>query len=728
MTAAAEPTVLLVGNPNAGKTTLFNALTGATAKVGNYPGVTIERRVGRWRVGHRAFSVADLPGTYSLTARSREEQIAIDAVLGLGGARPDAIVVVADATALARSLYLAVQCAETGLPVVVGLTMMDEAESKGDVLDVEAIERVLGLRVVPLVATQRRGLEALAEALGEALERGSATSRAARAIDGCAEGAHAASFDAVEAAVREATALDDPRAGRAFATWALLSCGDDELEGVPPRIRAAVETARAEAPDAAALDAAIVAARYALVDEAVALAWQPSTKTRAVDRLDAVLLHPVSGLVVFALVMLAVFESLFAWSEPLVGFVEQGIGLVRDGVNATLPEGLLRELIADGIIAGVGNVVVFVPQIALLFLFIAFLEGSGYLARVAFVIDRLMAGVGLSGKAFVPMLSGFACAVPAVLATRTIESRRDRLVTMLALPFVSCSARLPVYVLVIATVFDPDAKVAGFLRVGSLVLLAMYVLSVVAAIVAAAVLRRTVLRGPRPTFVLELPPYRLPVARDVLRAVTQRVKDFLGEAGTMILALTIVMWAVLNFPRHDAVEARFDAQLAATEASASGDVDERVATVEEARASARLRGSVGGALGHALEPVLEPLGFDWRIGVGILGAFAAREVFVSTLGVVFGIAEADETSSTLRASLERATWPDGRKLMTPLVGVSLMVFFVLACQCMSTLAVVKRESGSWKWPALLFTYMTCVAWVASFLVFQIGSALGLGGV
>lgn len=727
MTETVRRNVLLVGNPNAGKTTLFNVLTGARAKVGNYPGVTIERRSGAWKTKGGELDVTDLPGTYSLTARSREEQIAIDAVLGRAGTPPDAIIVVSDATALARSLYLAVQCAETGRPVVVALTMIDEAESRGDAIDVVALERVLGVRVVPIVATNGRGLDALADAVFESLGAARDDAPAVRTLDGLADGELTSVFAPVERVIGASTALAEPRMRRAFAAWALLSCGDDELEGIPAAVRQAVTEARADA-SAKDIDARIVGARYALVDEAVraSFAAAPAAK-RLTDRVDAVLLHPVSGIAVFALVMLVVFEALFAWSEPLVGLVEAAMGLVRDGVVAMMPEGLLRELVTDGIVAGVGNVVVFVPQIALLFLFIAFLEGSGYLARVAFVIDRLMAGVGLSGKAFVPMLSGFACAVPAVLATRTIESRKDRLVTMLALPFVSCSARLPVYVLVIATVFRPDDTVLGFVRTGSLVLLAMYALSVVAAIIAAAVLRRTVLSGPTPTFVLELPPYRMPVMMDVARSVWQRVKDFLGEAGTMILALTIVMWALLSFPRHDAVEARFDAQVRETTAVNADAREDAVAEIEAARSSARMRGSLGGTIGHALEPVLEPLGFDWRIGVGILGAFAAREVFVSTLGVVFGIADADETDTSLRTSLENATWPDGRKLMTPLVGVSLMVFFVLACQCMSTLAVVKRESGSWKWPALLFTYMTVVAWVASFLVFQVGRLLGLGG-
>jgi len=381
----------------------------------------------------------------------------------------------------------------------------------------------------------------------------------------------------------------------------------------------------------------------------------------------------------------------------------------------------------DGVIAGVGNVVVFVPQIALLFLFIGVLEDLGYLARAAFVIDRVMRAVGLHGRAFVPMLSGFSCAVPAVMATRTLESRTDRLLTMMVLPLTSCSARLPVYILVTATVFAPGTRV-GWLSAGAVALFAMYALSVVAALVAAAVLRRTVLKGPVPTLVLELPPYRLPSLAVLLRGVLQRVKVFLVDAGTVILALTIILWALLSYPKDPAVTAEADASRTAVEAQAlSGDEREaRLADIGSRENGAQLRYSVAGRLGHLIEPAIAPLGFDWRIGVGILGAFAAREVFVGTLGVVFDIGDADETNEPLRETLRAATWPDGAALFTPLAGVSLMVFFVLACQCMSTVAVVKRESGGWRWPLFMVAYMTLLAYGASLFVYQTGRLLGWG--
>lgn len=400
---------------------------------------------------------------------------------------------------------------------------------------------------------------------------------------------------------------------------------------------------------------------------------------------------------------------------------------IQGGVTAVMPPGPLTSLLVDGIIAGVGNVVVFVPQIALLFLFIGLLEDFGYLARAAFVIDRVMRAVGLHGRAFVPMLSGFSCAVPAVMATRTLESRTDRLLTMMVLPLTSCSACLPVYVLVTATVFGSGTRL-GWLSAGAVALFAMYALSVVSALVAAGVLRRTVLKGPVPALVLELPPYRMPSFSVLLRGVWQRVKVFLIDAGTVILALTIILWALLSYPKDPVVAADAEAQRAAVAAQDLGTAerDAKLAEIDARENGAQLRYSVAGRLGHVIEPAIAPLGFDWRIGVGILGAFAAREVFVGTLGVVFDIGDADETSLPLRETLRAATWPDGTPLFTPLAGASLMVFFVLACQCMSTVAVVTRESGGWRWPLFMVAYMTLLAYGASLLVYQAGSALGWG--
>lgn len=726
MTAA--PTVLLVGNPNSGKTSLFNRLTGSRAKVGNYPGVTVERRFGKLR-RHTStqITVVDLPGTYSLTARSSEEQVAVDALLGRGCAPPDAVVVVADATALRRGLYFATQVIDAGRPTLIALNMMDEARARGLDVRTSRIAEALGCEVIETVATRDAGLDDLAKAVVRATQ-----AHATRPA--CPPPALPASLDgavrAVEEVVRDAKLAEGDAAVRTLATWAILSLGEDDLE-VPTALRDVVASAHAAAARSdRSLDEDLVAWRYQRVDAALDGALSAGTDDRKSisNRVDSVLVHPVMGLAVFAVVMLVVFQALFTWSEPLVGGIETAVAATQNALRHLLPAGALRDLLIDGVVAGVGNVVVFVPQIGMLFAFITVLEDSGYLARVAFVIDRVMGRVGLHGRAFVPMLSGFACAIPAVMATRTLESRRDRLLTMMVVPLASCSARLPVYVLITAAVFDPSRRMLGVLSVGAVVLLAMYSLSVVATLGAAAVLRRTVLKGPRPTLVLELPPYRMPSVRDVLLATWQRVKRFLVDAGTVILALSIVIWGLLNYPKDEQAAARFAAERAQVTATVpEGDVRDQALQVIDQKASGEaLRDSAGGRLGHLIEPAIAPLGFDWRIGVGIVGAFAAREVFISTLGIVFDVGSADEESQPLRDALVSAKKPGGEKLMTPLTGVSLMVFFVLAAQCMSTIAVVRRESGSWKWPGLMFGYMTALAYLASLATYQIGRLLGLG--
>ncbi len=726
----ASPTVLLAGNPNAGKTSLFNRLTGAHARVGNYPGVTVERRTGTLKRGGGArLAIVDLPGTYSLTARSAEEQVAVDALLGRGGAVPDAVVVVADATALRRGLYFVTQILDAGRPVVVALNMMDEARASGLDIDTKRIAEALGCEVVETVATKDRGVDDLARAVGRAVAIRSET--ALPELPLAAVPPHLGeAIGAIEEAVRAEHLAEGDAAVRTLATWALLSLGNDDLE-VSVVLRAAVARAHAGAAEAGRdLDEDLVAWRYQRVDAALegALRGQVDDVKSLSNRVDGVLLHPLYGLAAFAVVMLVVFQALFAWSEPLVGAIETGVATTQDAVRALLPAGAIRDLLVDGVVAGVGNVVVFIPQIAMLFAFITILEDSGYLARVAFVIDRVMGGVGLHGRAFVPMLSGFACAIPAVMATRTLESRRDRLLTMMVVPLASCSARLPVYVLVTAAIFDPSQKVLGVVSVGAAVLLAMYAISVVASLGAAAVLRRTVLKGPRPTLVLELPPYRMPSVRDVILATWQRVRRFLLDAGTVILALSIVIWGLLNYPKNTEAEARFEAERVHVTATVpAGEArDEALRVVDQTAAGEALRESAGGTLGHLIEPAIQPLGFDWRIGIGIVGAFAAREVFVSTLGIVFDVGSTDEQSQPLRDALIGARRPDGSRLMTPLTGISLMVFFVLAAQCMSTIAVVRRESGSWKWPGLMFGYMTVLAYLGSLATYQIGHLLGLG--
>ena len=723
------PRILVAGNANSGKTTIFNALTGSRAQVGNYPGVTVTRSSRRVTLpGGTLAEICDLPGTYSLSAHSPDEQVAVDAVHGRLGGRPDAVVVVVDAGAFERSLYLVLQIAETGVPIVMTLNMIDEATASGINFDTDRLSSWLGVPVVSTVASRGVGLDELREVLSSTLRLAYRNNVVWTGFSETVE----REILAVEESVAEAELGETVAARRSWALWSLLSDESDDgvSSGIPLAVRATVDQVRRRSAEQhRPIGQEIIGARYKWIENVtqdVRTTVRSDTRTWT-NRIDSVLTHRVAGMAVFAVVMAVLFEALFSWSEPLIGLIESLTARLQVGATAVLPAGPVSGLVVDGVIAGVGNVVVFVPQIAMLFLFIAVLEDVGYLARVAFVIDRLMGQVGLHGRAFVPMLSGFACAIPAVMATRTIESRRDRLITMLTLPMVSCSARLPIYALVTAVVFSAESRVFGILSVGAVVLFAMYALSVVATLSAAAVLRRTVLRGPRLPLVLELPPYRMPVLSNVGLVTWRRVQKFLSDAGTIILTMTIILWALLSFPKSVDIEARYDAE----RADVTGFSDAVAQAAERSRldgleAAEQIRFSIAGRVGQVVEPVLAPLGFDWRIGVGILGAFAAREVFVSTLGIVFGIEGADEESGTLRSSLQAARREDGSPLMTPLAGVSIMVFFVLACQCMSTLVVVRKESGTWRWPLFMLAYMSVLAYVASLAVYQTGLFFGWG--
>jgi ferrous iron transport protein B len=708
--AEAGSLVVLVGNPNVGKTTLFNQLTGENARVGNYSGVTVECRSGRLRKrGGSAgalpkVELLDVPGTYSLSARSGEEQIALNAALGLSDNRkPDLCVVVVDAGQLIRNLYLVVQLAELGVPLVIALNMIDEVAHNPP--HTEAVSRLFGVPCVALDARRGHGVPELTEtivrALGQPPQSGVSVPypEALRAdVDRIAE-------------LLPSSWRGDVERDRALARWALTSVApDDELEHLDPRLRAScLELLEASGRD---LDQEIIAARYAFLDahapELYAEAEHHPPKRALSERLDRVLLHPVFGFALFIVVMCLIFQALFSWSDPAIGLIEDAIAYLQSSAVARLPEGILRDVLVEGVLGGVGNVMVFLPQILLLFFFIGLLEDSGYMARVAYLMDRIMKGLGLHGRAFVPMLSGFACAVPAILATRTMERKRDRLLTMLVIPLMTCSARLPVYTLIIAALIPP-ALLFGWLPVQGLLMVAMYVLAIALTLLTAAILGRTLVRGRRVPLILELPPYRLPSLRTTLRMMKERSWVFVREAGTVILVCTIVLWGLLSFPR------------APSSAEAGAATTTAQPAAENLAAQSQLENSYAGRLGKAIEPALAPLGFDWKIGVGIIGAFAAREVFVSTLGLVYGIGEVDDEAIPLRERLRNEKSAGGQPKYTALTGLSLLVFFALACQCMSTLAVVRRETHTWRWPIFMFVYMTALAWVASFLVYQIGS-------
>lgn len=739
----------LCGNPNVGKTSLFNGLTGARHRVGNYAGVTVELREADLRVDLRAelgagagpklsegrsVTIVDLPGTYSLTPVAEDEAVALRGLCGErieGGdldqraSPPDSVILVLDAANLARNLYLAVQVIELGLPLVIALNMIDVAAEAGIEVDPEVLSRELGVPVIPTIGRTGAGELALIRAAVIAADGEAPPSSTLLALRQRLLGASGDA--AVDEALASLAAVASPAAARGLL--GARAAGTIELLGAS---LAAVAAAEAIASDVA-LDAASALAidRYREVDRLVAqlgLGRAPggdrasSSSAPAMDRserLDRVLTHRFFGLLIFIAVMGLLFTSIFAWAEPAMGLIEALIGWLSGGARGILGDGVFTDLVVDGVIAGVGNVLVFIPQIALLFLFVGLLEDSGYMARAAFLIDRLMAKVGLHGKAFVPLLSGYACAIPAIMGTRTISSWRDRLVTILMIPYMSCSARLPIYVLLIAALFPTDQAVGPF-NIGGLILLGMYLLSTISALAVGAIYKRTILRSPTPPLVLELPPYRLPRLRNTLLLVYDRTMDFVRQAGTVILAMTVVLWALLSFPKPPA-SADAPGPTATTEAADRADAAELADA-----ADAAIVHSFGGRVGLAIEPALTPMGQDWRIGIAILGSFAAREVMVSTLGLVYGIEGADDDDRPLREVLRSAENDEGGRRYTPLGGLALMVFYVYACLCMSTVAVVRRETRSWRWPIFMFLSMTIFAYVAAVAVYQAGLLLGYG--
>jgi ferrous iron transport protein B len=723
--AAARVVVALAGNPNVGKTTLFNALTGSSAKVSNYPGITVERRSGRLDLPAGPAELVDLPGTYSLNARSVDEQIAFDAVLGLQGQPPDVLVVCLDATQLTRSAYLLLQCRELGARVVGALTMVDEAGAAAP--DAKALSDVLGCEVIAVTARTGHGLPELRAAIDRAMRSDrSSVWRWTPSTDLRAQ------LDAVVAVLPDtwrtslrggrapdATADELAGADDALALWA-LTCVEsgpdgDELAGIPPGLRTCVDEQRVlHGGGGKAIDDEAVLARWAWLDRELAKLLTKRTDRSRTERIDRILLHRVLGFTVFMAVMTVLFMSLFAWADPLIDAIDGAFKWGGDELRGVMGEGIFTDFVVDGVIAGVGSVMVFLPQILLLFLFLGFLEDCGYLARVAYLMDRIMRSMNLHGRAFVPMLFGFACAVPAITATRTMERRRDRILTMMVVPLMTCSARLPVYTLLIAALIPSGRVTQALLMVG------MYLFSVTTSLAAAWVMSRTMkpLKAKRLPFIIELPPYRFPRIGDVLRMMWGKASMFLREAGTIILACSIALWALLYFPRElPAGSPDYAAEIAKAPTA------EKKAALEAEEQALRLHNSFGGRLGHAIEPAIAPLGFDWKIGIGIIGAFAAREVFVSTLGIVYAVGDDTEDTTPLRKALSDAKKPDGTKAYTPLMALSLMVFFALACQCMSTLAVVRRETGGYRWPLFLFGYMTALAWIASLLVYQIGRVL-----
>ncbi|MEX0867675.1 MAG: ferrous iron transport protein B [Pirellulales bacterium] len=787
--------VAMIGNPNTGKSTLFNALAGMHSRVGNFPGCTVEKKIGRVRWEGRRVELIDLPGTYSLSPRSLDELVSVEVLLGrqkeIGAI--DGVVCIVDASNLERNLYLVSQVFDLGLPTVVVLNMADVAAARGNQINEQKLSEKLGVPVIKTEAHRRRGLDAVREAILHVSDLPPAERPKLYPAE---------FYAAVERVQAELAGWNgQPMPNYLVERMVMDVGGEIEMELVarhPQKLAPLLKQVRQELREGDCRIPGVEArVRYAWAREMLDGAIERPAETVATisDKIDRLLTSRFVGLLMFAAIMFVVFMSIFAWAEPLMGYFEGAQEWAAGLVTANMAPGALRSLIVDGVIAGVGGVLVFLPQIALLFLFIAILEDCGYMARAAFLMDKLMSRVGLSGKSFVPLMSSFACAIPGVMATRVIENRRDRMVTILVAPLMSCSARLPVYILMIALFLPQEAvwKKGG-------VMFAMYSLGVIVAIGVAWLLRKTLFKGETPPFVMELPSYKLPSVRMVAHRVYDRSKAFVTRAGTLIFATTIVVWAALYFPGdhteehalqakiesieadidepltaaekqlgqlvtrrdgyqillakdvrddkkaavHKALEKEFKEAVPTDEAALAEDVaelDVAIAVVEAEIASLQARleplheqknavsarlieSSLLGRLGHTIEPAVRPLGWDWKIGVGAIASFPAREVIIATLGTIYSLGgDVDEEDESLRATMAAATWPDGRPVYTIPVLFSVMVFFALCAQCAATLMVIKRETNSWRWPAFTFVYMTALAYIAALLTYQIGSMI-----
>jgi len=653
-------TLALVGNPNAGKTTLFNALTGLRAKTANFPGTTVERKVGRLHLGSQQIVVVDLPGLYSLDSKSPDEKLAADALQGkLEHTAPNAALVVVDATNLERNLFLVSQLLELNCPVIVALNMMDMARRDGIRIDVEKLRAELGCVVMPISARNGTGIEELK---------------------------------------RELTRL---------------------VGGAMP------ESVSHTKPDCGSCTGCTFQARYEWTEQISTKVMDAELARRSVwtEKIDDIVTHPVFGVAVFQMVMIVIFALIFWAAKIPMDLIDHLFATVGTRVTALLPAGDLQSLVVNGVIAGVGGILVFLPQICILFFALSLLEDTGYLARAAFVMDRVMRRFGLPGKAFVPMLSAHACAIPAIMSARVIENPRDRLVTILITPLMTCSARIPVYAMVTALIFPSSPLKAA------LIFTSAYAIGILAALGCALLFKHTILPGGSKPLMIELPPYRLPGLRTALLHTFDRAMIFVKQAGTIILAISLVLWALSHYPKSAPPATAIAMQTQAAQLDQSGEpakAGELRANANRLSAQYSLQNSFAGKIGHAIEPVIRPLGYDWQIGIGIFSSFAAREVIVSTLAIVYGVGEdaADSNRKSLYDTLRQAKRTDGSPVFTVATCLSLLVFYILAAQCLSTQAVVRRETNSWKWPLFQIAYMSGLAYVAALLVYQTMRRLG----
>jgi len=681
--------VALVGNPNCGKTAIFNLLTGLNQKVSNYPGITVEKKEGTvYAQGDKTFNLLDLPGTYSLSAESFDEQIVSDQVLSWAkGENPPAVIVsVVDASNLSRNLYLTTQLLDLDIPTIVVLNMMDQLKDSSQI-EIQKLKKELGVSaVVPISAKMNWGLDALKSAIQKSLVNLAQTNHQSQWIN--------------QDISHQIKLLIEPHfsSSKFAAAHALRRISRNEsLNGENSNIEAIRNSILELGYNTNTLEATL---RYKWIDGILPFV-QPKIRTKIQketrsERWDKILTHPWMGPAIFMAILYFIFQSIFTWASIPMDWIQAGIDNIAIFVLSNMSPGMLRDILVEGIIGGVGAIVIFLPQILILSFFLTVLEDTGYMARVAFMLDKSMTKMGLHGKSILPLMSAYACAIPGIMSTRTIDSWKERLVTILILPLMSCSARLPVYTLLISA-FIPPITVGGYFNLQGLTLVVMYFLGTVTALILAKIFSRFIKEKSSSSFVMELPPYRVPITRSVIRQVFIRGKLFLVNAGKIIMAISILLWFLASYPKVD---------------SSLTDVNP-------------IHHSYAGKIGHAMEPVIRPLGFDWKIGIGLLTSFAAREVMVSTMATIYNVEDRGDQTVNLREAMRNdVDEKTGVPVYTPLIALALMVFYVFAAQCMATFAIVRQETNSWKWPLFMIAYLTILAYAGAFIVYRGGLLLG----
>ena len=696
--------VALVGNPNSGKSTLFNVLTGLNQKIGNFPGVTVEKKIGFVKLSdHRNAQITDLPGTYSIYPKSRDESIVMDVLAHKNGPDyPELIVFVADASNLKRNLLLFSQVADLKIPIIIALNMMDIARQSGIEIAIDELAQKLGIQVIPISARKQQGIDRLKEAI----------------LNSTSIPLQLPSIE-VEAIAPELIHKIQNELNIEHPYVALqLAHQHEEMLFLSDEHKKKIQALSQEFDfHSQKSQASETIARYNFINDVlfdtVKMNSDPKQETYS-NRIDKILTHRIFGFAIFFAILFLIFQSIFAWSEYPMSLIEQLFMWLSDMGTQILPPGLLADLLIDGVLAGLSGVIIFIPQIAILFAFISILEDTGYMSRVTFMMDKIMRKVGLSGKSIVPLIGGFACAVPSIMSARNIESWKDRMITIMVTPLIACSARLPVYTLLISLVV-PDVKLWGIINMQGIVLMSLYVFSIVSAILVALVMKLVIRARERGYFIMELPVYRIPRWNNVLLTMYRSVKAFVFEAGKVIIAVSIILWVLSSFgpsDRFDKIEAKYSSETIKQQYPQ----DE----IDRLQASEKLENSYAGMLGKAIEPVIRPIGFDWKIGIALITSFAAREVFVGTMATIYSVDGDDTHVESVREKMQSARNPDtGLPVFTTAVAFSLMMFYAFAMQCMSTIAVVYRETKSWKWPAIQFVYLTGLAYLASFIVYNL---------